>query len=136
MNGKRNQLGGRSVISLLLAVLILAMAVAPALAEEDEGDDGYRPAQARAVMVNDEAMGYLSLKDRYPIPVTAETPAFVRVDDDAMGYMSLKGAYIVETPSERRALAIADDEGTGYLSLKVARLNQVTSGSPDLARAH
>jgi hypothetical protein len=58
------------------------------------------------------------------------------VDDDAMGYMSLKGAYMVETPSERWTLAIADDEGTGYLSLKVARLNQVTSGSPDLARAH
>jgi hypothetical protein len=106
-------------------VLILAIAVTPVLAEEDEGH-GHRSAAGQAFILDDD-MGFLSLKTMHPTVVIAETPAFVRVaNDEEGGYLSLRGASYART----RALVRATDESRGYLSLRGAR--QFIAPAPEL----
>jgi hypothetical protein len=75
MNGKHIQFKGRSVISLLVAVLILVIAVSPVLAEEDAGG-GSGPGRSQAIVV-DEEMGFLSLKAIVHTPVSEGTSAVI-----------------------------------------------------------
>jgi hypothetical protein len=117
MTSRRIRVNRRSAISLLLAVLILAIAVTPVLAEEDEGQGG-RGSAAGQALISDDDMGFLSLKTMHPTVIIAETPAFVQVaNDEEGGYLSLKGASYART----RTLVQATDESRGYLSLRGAR---------------
>jgi hypothetical protein len=53
MNGKRIQLNGRKVISLVLAVLLLALAATPALAWPDKEGGKFQPPQSQAIFLDD-----------------------------------------------------------------------------------
>jgi hypothetical protein len=129
MKGKHTQFKGRSVISLLVAVLILVVAVSPVLAEEDAGG-GSGPGRSQVVVL-DEAMGFLSLKASYHTPVSGETSTFAPIADEERGFVSLKGA---QPGSAAVVSAVTSDEDMGYLSLQVARSTSVTAGSPASAR--
>jgi hypothetical protein len=75
MNGKRIQLNGRKVISLVLAVLILAMAAAPALAWPDEEGGKFQPPQSRAIFLDDTGKVLAShAQPARRAPVMSETP--------------------------------------------------------------
>jgi len=54
MNGRGIEINGRTAISLLLALLILALAAAPALAWEDEAGHNFQtsPQRQRMVQIN------------------------------------------------------------------------------------
>jgi len=55
MNGKRFQLNGRRVISLVLAVLMLALAAAPALAWDDKGGHAFKSSPAAGIVLKARA---------------------------------------------------------------------------------
>ena len=50
MSGKQIQINGRKVVSLVLAALILALAAAPALAWEDNGEHDFQSSPAAVVL--------------------------------------------------------------------------------------
>jgi hypothetical protein len=53
MNGKRIQLNGRKAISLVLAVLVLALVATPALAWPDKEGGKFQPPQSQVIFLDD-----------------------------------------------------------------------------------
>jgi hypothetical protein len=75
MNAKRIQLNGRKVISLVLAVLILALAAAPALAWNDKEGGEFQPPQSQAIFLDDAGKVLASHAQTVRrAPVMSETP--------------------------------------------------------------
>jgi hypothetical protein len=75
MNGKRIQLNGRKVISLVLAVLILTLAATPALAWPDKEGGKFQPSQSQAIFLEDIGRAFPSHAHAVRrAPVMSETP--------------------------------------------------------------
>jgi hypothetical protein len=131
MNGKHSQHNGRTVIAILLVVLILAAAAMPALALEDAGTSASNQKQ---VALNDDEMGFLSLKVTHQTFSAPETTAVVGVDDEDTGYFSLDGPLYVETTSGPPAQVQSGDDEMRFLSLKAASQSADTSETQLIAQ--
>jgi hypothetical protein len=131
MNGKQGQQHGRTVIAILLVVLILAAAAVPALALEDAGTSA---TNQKPVALNDDEMGFLSLKVMHQTLVAPETTAIVGIDDEDTGYFSLNGPHYVEATSGPPAQVQSGDDEMRFLSLKVASQPTDTSETPLFAQ--
>lgn len=76
MNSKGFQLNGRQAISLVLAVLILTLAAAPALAWDDKGGHDFVSSRAAGIVLKARA-------DDFPISqarMAAQSPQRARLD--------------------------------------------------------
>ena len=102
MISKTGKFQGRSIISLLLAVLLLTMAAVPALAWFDEGDTNGQPALPCRVISDGQGgstVHCMKSVHQFPTRVVAEQPllhpAVARAEQ-----MSVPGVQLAETPGQ------------------------------------
>lgn len=76
MNSKGFQLNGRQAISLVLAVLILALAAAPALAWDDKGGHDFKSSPAAGIVLMARAADFPVNSSR----IAARSPQRARLD--------------------------------------------------------
>ena len=67
MNGMRIHLSGRKVISLLVAMLILALTAMPALAWEDRGGQDFQSSPAAGIILKARAGDFPSQAPAVPV---------------------------------------------------------------------